>query len=161
MNLGVTDRHLIVSNRYVLQALDIFPTLLRNPKPFIALSFYNMNPERLIRYAWKFQTNQDFTTYLDRNNKTNTSVSQVYSNIIDDNDIGSSSNGDGCLLKRHKQYDRVMFTCGVAGDTTRWQPLSKQVKEGVYLKYTNEYYAAHMTCRKKRQQELDQKAITT
>lgn len=124
-----------------------------------------MNPERLIRYAWKFQTNQDFTSYLDTNITSNiTSVSALHNNNkIFHNDIGSSSssNGDGCLLKRHKQYDRVMFTCGVAGDTTRWQPLSKQVKEGVYLKYTNEYYAAHMTCRRRRQQELDQKALQT
>jgi len=49
-----TDRHLVVSTKNVLQALEILPPLINNPERYYeylwALTF---NPERLIRVRWQ------------------------------------------------------------------------------------------------------------
>lgn len=47
-----------------------------------------------------------------------------------------------------KRFPRMMFTCAVDGDTTRWQPkTSYKVPElGIYLKYRQEFFSAKKTC---------------
>lgn len=47
-----------------------------------------------------------------------------------------------------RRFDRVMFTCAVEGDTTRWTNMSPQkVKEGVFLKYEYEYEETTCICK--------------
>ena len=51
------------------------------------------------------------------------------------------------LIKdRHRSFERMMFTCGESGDTTRWKKLGELVEEGVRLKYASEYRESHATC---------------
>lgn len=51
---------------------------------------------------------------------------------------------------RRGKFPRVMFTCAVPGDTTRWQvPGNTTVREGVLLKYENEYVEAKRVCSSK------------
>jgi hypothetical protein len=46
-----------------------------------------------------------------------------------------------------KYFPRVMFTSAVAGDQTRWQPMTYALyPEGVYLKYIQEYFMAKDNC---------------
>jgi hypothetical protein len=54
------------------------------------------------------------------------------------------------LLDRLGRFRRVMFTCAMPGDTTRWHKAENTfVKEGVLLKYGLEYRMSHSTCGKK------------
>jgi hypothetical protein len=54
------------------------------------------------------------------------------------------------LWDRLGRLRRVMFTCAMPGDTTRWHKEgSTFVKEGVLLKYELEYHMSHRTCGKK------------
>eukprot|EP00547_Thalassionema_nitzschioides_P012911 CAMPEP_0194262728 /NCGR_PEP_ID=MMETSP0158-20130606/46690_1 /TAXON_ID=33649 /ORGANISM="Thalassionema nitzschioides, Strain L26-B" /LENGTH=384 /DNA_ID=CAMNT_0039002887 /DNA_START=1042 /DNA_END=2192 /DNA_ORIENTATION=+ len=47
-----------------------------------------------------------------------------------------------------RRFDRVMFTCAVEGDKTRWTEKSKTVvKEGVFLKYEYEYEETTCVCK--------------
>lgn len=46
-----------------------------------------------------------------------------------------------------KRFDRVMFTCAVDGDTTRWSKKRQRVKEDVFLKYPLEYEEATCVCK--------------
>jgi hypothetical protein len=47
-----------------------------------------------------------------------------------------------------RRFDRVMFTCAVEGDKTRWTEMSaSEVKEGVFLKYEFEYEEATCICK--------------
>jgi hypothetical protein len=51
------------------------------------------------------------------------------------------------LLQRLMRFDRVMFTCGQAGDPTRHKTLSIAVQpENVQLKYEREYVASYKSC---------------
>jgi hypothetical protein len=53
---GITDRHLIVSKKDVLRALNILPLLLERPEKFIdVLKMRSGNPERMIWKSWKLQ----------------------------------------------------------------------------------------------------------
>jgi hypothetical protein len=45
-----------------------------------------------------------------------------------------------------QRFNRMMFTCGQDGDTTRMKGLGVQVREGVRLKYEKEYVASYATC---------------
>lgn len=46
-----------------------------------------------------------------------------------------------------KRFDRVMFTCADAGDSTRWQGRSQEkAEEGVFLKYVAEYNQTKCVC---------------
>lgn len=54
-----------------------------------------------------------------------------------------------------KWFDRVFFTCGVAGDDTRWRGLSGLVPEGVRLKYKDEYRLSYATCNMSMEVELN------
>lgn len=47
-----------------------------------------------------------------------------------------------------KRFDRVMFTCAVSTDTSRWASANTEnaVEEGVHLKYEGEYTASYCTC---------------
>ena len=49
-----------------------------------------------------------------------------------------------------RRFDRMMFTCAVPGDISRWKSHSNSVltSEGVYLKYKHEYDDAKTTCSK-------------
>ena len=105
---GFTDRHLVVSSKDVLPALDILPDLLAHPRKYERLIRRRWaNPEKLIKHRWRELNLKDRVRY----------------------------------------FDRVMFTCAVKGDTTRWKPMSNQMApEGVYLKYTEEYDESHSVC---------------
>jgi hypothetical protein len=104
---GITDRHLIVSRKYLLQALNILPVLLQRPEDYIdMLKNPEGNPEKVLRKSWKLQLIKD----------------------------------------RHRRFERMMFTCGESGDTTRWKQLGELVEEGVRLKYASEYRESHATC---------------
>jgi hypothetical protein len=104
---GITDRHLIVSKKYVLKALNILPLLLQRPEDYIdMLKNPEGNPEKVLRKSWKLQLIKD----------------------------------------RHRSFERMMFTCGEDGDTTRWKKLGELVEEGVRLKYASEYRESHATC---------------
>jgi hypothetical protein len=47
-----------------------------------------------------------------------------------------------------RRFDRVMFTCAVEGDKTRWTEMSAaEVKEGVFLKYEFEYEETTCVCK--------------
>lgn len=47
-----------------------------------------------------------------------------------------------------RRFDRVMFTCAIDGDTTRWTEMSQhKVKEGVFLKYEYEYEETTCICK--------------
>lgn len=51
---GITDRHLVVSSRDVLDALDILPGLLKNPERYKdCISKKHCNPESLIKMRWE------------------------------------------------------------------------------------------------------------
>lgn len=52
----------------------------------------------------------------------------------------------GLLPRRVRRFERVMFTCAAAGDTSRWKRAGRRVPEGVRLKYTTEYRPALETC---------------
>ena len=46
-----------------------------------------------------------------------------------------------------QRFPRMMFTCAVPGDQTRWRKMkSKPVAEGVNLKYEKEYYETKRVC---------------
>ena len=47
------------------------------------------------------------------------------------------------LLRR---FPRMMFTCAQSGDSTRWMKMQTPIKEGVNLKYVDEYYDSELTC---------------
>lgn len=102
---GITDRHIIVSRRHILAALDILPPVLRNPQAYADLLGHR-NPEQLIEQRWREEG----------------------------------------LLPLVRRFDRVMFTCGETGDSTRWKSLGGEVREGVRLKYEKEYKASYDTC---------------
>lgn len=54
---------------------------------------------------------------------------------------------EGLQPQRLKRFDRVMFTCGQAGDPTRHKTLSIAVQpENVQLKYEREYVASYKSC---------------
>jgi hypothetical protein len=53
---------------------------------------------------------------------------------------------EGGLLPYVRRFDRMMFTCGETGDTSRWRQLGGEVEEGVRLKYEKEYKATYDTC---------------
>lgn len=50
------------------------------------------------------------------------------------------------LEKRLRRFKRVMFTCAVEGDPTRWRSRGELTKEGVYLKYPKEYNRSRQVC---------------
>mmetsp|Transcript_2857 Transcript_2857/g.4609 ORF Transcript_2857/g.4609 Transcript_2857/m.4609 type:complete len:341 (+) Transcript_2857:203-1225(+) len=112
---GLTDRHLVVSNRDVLTALDILPHIFQNfdaysdklgrgPRPFGTM---HTNPEILIQRRFELAG----------------------------------------LTPRIKHFDRMMFTCAMPGDATRWQRAGTEfVPEGVLLKYEREYQLSHQYC---------------
>lgn len=51
------------------------------------------------------------------------------------------------LWQRVRRFPRMMFTCAMVGDTTRWKQKSDfLVPEGVHLKYLKEYNASLATC---------------
>lgn len=54
---GYTDRHLIVGRKNLLDALDIFPSLLReSPDYFISQAGQiNMNPEYILKQVWMYK----------------------------------------------------------------------------------------------------------
>jgi hypothetical protein len=53
---GITDRHLIVSNKYVLKALNVLPLLLRRPEKYSdILRIRSGNPEKVLWKSWKLQ----------------------------------------------------------------------------------------------------------
>lgn len=58
---GVTDRHLVVSRANILDALDIFPTLLNNPSIIDDIPKANgikkVNPEVVLKYVWTMEKN--------------------------------------------------------------------------------------------------------
>lgn len=108
---GVCDRHYVVSNRMVLQSLDLYPSIFRNPEPYLE-RLPVLNPEQFVLGAWR----------------------------------------ESCLFpSAHSYFDRSMFTCGHAGDQTRWKKYSDEVSVGngetVLLKYVDEYTEAMETCR--------------
>jgi hypothetical protein len=45
-----------------------------------------------------------------------------------------------------QRFNRMMFTCGQDGDTTRFRSLGMEVREGVRLKYGKEYVSSYATC---------------
>mmetsp|Transcript_13139 Transcript_13139/g.20040 ORF Transcript_13139/g.20040 Transcript_13139/m.20040 type:complete len:678 (-) Transcript_13139:849-2882(-) len=105
---GITDRHLVCNQGQVLNALDIYPPILRNPEKFASKNFADKNPEELIRLRWEQEG----------------------------------------LWPWVRRFDRVMFTCAIEGDKTRWTQKSKTtVKEGVFLKYEYEYEETTCVCK--------------
>jgi uncharacterized membrane protein YgcG len=50
---GICDRHLVVSAKYVLKALDIFPPLLQHPQSF-PQSIWKANPETVLQTLWDY-----------------------------------------------------------------------------------------------------------
>jgi hypothetical protein len=53
---GITDRHLVVGSRYVLQALNVLPQLLGIPHEYKnLLRMRSGNPEKIIYKSWKLQ----------------------------------------------------------------------------------------------------------
>ncbi|KAL3800679.1 hypothetical protein HJC23_006141 [Cyclotella cryptica] len=53
------------------------------------------------------------------------------------------------LWRSVRRFRRVMFTCAVPGDQTRWRPMGEDiVEEGVYLKYQKEYVSSKNYCSK-------------
>jgi len=52
---------------------------------------------------------------------------------------------EGLLFKTNR-FKRVMFTCMQPGDGTRWGQMRWRVKEGVFVKYENEYFLSLRTC---------------
>ena len=68
----------------------------------------------------------------------------------------SFSNPEGLIKRRWveenlwdsvRRFHRVMFTCAVPGDTSRWQKMSANaVSQGVHLKYPKEYTQAKKYC---------------
>mmetsp|Transcript_6743 Transcript_6743/g.9792 ORF Transcript_6743/g.9792 Transcript_6743/m.9792 type:complete len:882 (+) Transcript_6743:72-2717(+) len=59
------------------------------------------------------------------------------------------------LLESVRRFPRMMFTCAVQSDTSRWaQPQTKKgmVPEGVYLKYIDEYNLTKATCNRTKNQ---------
>jgi hypothetical protein len=52
---GICDRHLIVSSRHVLTALNVLPHLFAHPKDYKRLGTKAYNPEALLRDAWSKQ----------------------------------------------------------------------------------------------------------
>lgn len=106
---GVTDRHLVVSSQYLLDALDILPGLLKDPETYKDdISHQQDNPEKLILRRWKVMG----------------------------------------LAQRIRRFPRMMFTCAVSTDTTRWMKMTDYVApEGVHLKYVTEYKGSHQNCR--------------
>ena len=107
-NLGITDRHLVVSSKYVLDALDILPGLLKNPRRYQdAVRDTWDNPEKMIKKRWEAMG----------------------------------------LFAKVRRFDRMMFTCAVEGDTTRWSIMTPYtVPEVVHLKYIHEYKDSHKNC---------------
>ena len=66
-----------------------------------------------------------------------------------------SGNPEKIIYKRWKEehlkrlvrrFPRMLFTCGQDGDLTRWKEMGIRVKEGVRLKYADEYYESTVTC---------------
>lgn len=51
------------------------------------------------------------------------------------------------LWESVRRFPRMMFTCAVLKDRTRWRRKGKLVPEGVYLKYDNEYTLTKATCK--------------
>ena len=107
-NLGITDRHLVVSSKYVLDALDILPGLLKDPQRYQDdVKDTWDNPEKMIKKRWEAMG----------------------------------------LFAKVRRFPRMMFTCAVEGDTTRWSIMTPYtVPEGVHLKYIHEYKDSHKTC---------------
>jgi hypothetical protein len=57
---GITDRHLIVSNKYVLKALNVLPLLLERPEKYEdILRIRSGNPEKVLWKSWKLQLLKD------------------------------------------------------------------------------------------------------
>jgi hypothetical protein len=53
---GITDRHLIVSNKNVLKALNVLPLLLERPERYEdILRIRSGNPEKVLWKSWKLQ----------------------------------------------------------------------------------------------------------
>lgn len=83
--LGWSDRPaLVVSRANILDALDIFPTLLNNPSIIDDIPKANgikkVNPEVVLKYVWTMEKHLNI-----------------------------------------RYFPRVMFTCALSGDKTRWR----------------------------------------
>jgi hypothetical protein len=119
---GITDRHLIVSSAHVLQALNMYPPLIHNTSKLLLL--LRQQP----------------------NNHGASSSPLLRMNPESFIKARWKEEGIWNLVRRH---DRVMFTCAVDGDTTRWQRHSHTAENdygGVYVKYRMEFDAAKCNC---------------
>jgi hypothetical protein len=49
---GVTDRHMICNSGQIMEALDIYPNVVRHPKKYVDHFWFHRNPEQLIKRRW-------------------------------------------------------------------------------------------------------------
>lgn len=131
---GITDRHLVCNSSHIMKALNILPPIgtvryyctrilyfhlvvtFLMIQYFFAILCLVLNPGRY----WNFRGNPERLIKLRWEEEG--------------------------LWESVRRFPRMMFTCAVSKDTTRWMRKGKLVPEGVYLKYTNEYTMTKATC---------------
>jgi len=105
---GITDRHLIVSSRHVLQALNVLPQLLTQPQEYKnLLRIRSGNPEKILYKSWKLSRIRRHIRRFDRNMFTcgetgDTTRWRELGELVE----------EGVRLKYADEYNQSRMTCG-------------------------------------------------
>jgi hypothetical protein len=167
MNPGGSGAIILMLRVFLLKIFENEPAILDNYDRFVLTRtdhYYSClhNLEMLDKQFLWVPSGEDYGGITDRHVVMNRShilkALDILSPLVREPEryIGVYKNPEQLIKKRWEEeglwpivrrFDRMMFTCAVDGDTTRWKNHSKRkVPEGVYLKYFQEYNLSKFTC---------------